>query len=224
LLAWNEAINLTAIRDPAAVAVRHVADSLVGIGVLHARSIERFVDLGSGGGFPGLPLAAAVAGTTSLLVESVAKKTRFLETVATAVGLDRRIAVATRRAEDVGRASDQRGRWPGVTARAVASLADLVELGLPLLHPGGVLIAWKSGYPGDAAGLGGELAAARRALDEIGDGSIEVGPSVAELAGPGSRSAVEAIADHRLVVVERGRRPIAASWPRDPAARKRRPW
>jgi 16S rRNA (guanine527-N7)-methyltransferase len=225
LLAWNEAINLTAIREPAAVAVRHVVDSLVGAAVLRARAIERFADLGSGGGFPGLPLIAAGDGTEALLVESIAKKARFLETAAAAIGVGDRVGVAAGRAEDLARTPDHRGRWPAVTARAVASLADLVELSLPLLRAGGVLVAWKSGYPADAAGLGGELAAARRALAEIGDGAIEVGPSVAELAGgPDGRSAVASIADHRLVVVERGRRPIATAWPRDPAARKRRPW
>jgi 16S rRNA (guanine(527)-N(7))-methyltransferase RsmG len=197
-------------------------DSLVGLDVLRRRAIDRFVDLGSGGGFPGLPLAAA-SGARALLVDSIAKKTRFLEAAVEAVGLGGRVGVATRRGEDLARDRDERGRWPAVTARAVASLADLVELALPLLHPGGVLLAWKSGYPSDAAGLGGELAAAHAALAAVGDGSITVGPAVGDVAGTRA-AAVESIADHRIVVVERGRRPIADEWPRDPAARKRRPW
>jgi 16S rRNA (guanine527-N7)-methyltransferase len=222
LVAWNDAINLTAVREPAAIAVRHVVDSLAGLDVLRARSIERFVDLGSGGGFPGLPLAAA-AGARALLVDSIAKKARFLEASVEAVGLAGRVGVAARRAEDLARDREERGRWPAVTARAVASLADLVELALPLLAPGGVLLAWKSGYPTDALGLGGELSAAETALAAVGDGSITVGPAAADVAGTRA-PAVASIADHRIVVVERGRRPIGDHWPRDPAARKRRPW
>ena len=71
------AINLTAIRDPAAVAVRHVADSLSALAELRRRGIDRFVDLGSGGGFPGLTLAAALPADRALLVDSVAKKAAF---------------------------------------------------------------------------------------------------------------------------------------------------
>jgi 16S rRNA (guanine527-N7)-methyltransferase len=74
LLRWTEAINLTAIRDPAEAARLHVADSLAAVPVLRARSIDRFLDLGSGGGFPGLPLALALPAARAVLVESVGKK------------------------------------------------------------------------------------------------------------------------------------------------------
>jgi 16S rRNA (guanine527-N7)-methyltransferase len=227
LLAWNAAINLTAIRDPAAIAIRHVADSLTAVPVLRERGIEGFIDLGSGGGFPGVPLAAALPAERALLVDSVAKKARFLTTVVEAVRLGGRVAVATERAESVARDGDRRGRWPAVTARAVAALADLVELGLPLLRPGGVLLAWKRGDPGDAAGLGGELAAARRALAAVDDGGrMEVMPETAAApargAGPGGPLA--GLAGHRLVVIERGRGAVGGAWPRDPAARRRTPW
>ncbi len=115
-----------------------------------------------------------------------------------------------------------RGHWPAVTARAVATLAELVELGLPLLAPGGVLVAWKRGDPGDAAGLGGELATAARALGAID----RRGRIVTEDALPAGATieVMEDLADHRLVIVERSRAPIAAAWPRDPAARRRQPW
>src|SRR4029079_15248598 len=74
LLAWNAAINLTAVRDPAAIAIRHVADSLTGLRVLRERGVDRFVDLGSGGGYPGIPLAAALPADRALLADSTAKK------------------------------------------------------------------------------------------------------------------------------------------------------
>ncbi len=216
LLAWNAAINLTAIRDPTDVAIRHVADSLSALPILVERGIDRFVDLGSGGGFPGLPLAAALPAIRGLLVESVGKKARFLETAVAAVGLLGRVEIAAVRAETLAADPHHRTSWSAVTVRAVAALPDLVELALPLLRPGGVLIAWKSGDPGDPGGLGGELRAAVRALATIGDGRIAVRDAQPETPA--------GLAGHRLVVVERGRRPIAPTWPRDSAARRRRPW
>jgi 16S rRNA (guanine527-N7)-methyltransferase len=194
---------------------------------LRSRGVDRFVDLGSGGGYPGLPLAAALPADRAVLVESIAKKARFLDAATGAMGLADRVRVIPIRAETLARDAGQRGRWHAVTARAVASLPDLVELGLPLLRPGGLLLAWKSGDPADLDRLGGELRAAELALAAVGDGRISVGEPVAATAAgapAADRAALAPIHDHRLIAVERGRRPIAAGWPRDPAARKRRPW
>src|SRR6185369_17877151 len=133
LLAWTGAINLTAIRDPAAIAIRHVVDSLTGLAILRDRGIDRFVDLGSGGGFPGIPLAAALPADRALLIDSIGKKVRFLETVVAAVGLGGHVAAEPARSESLASNRADRGRWPAVTARAVAPLAELIELALPLL-------------------------------------------------------------------------------------------
>jgi 16S rRNA (guanine(527)-N(7))-methyltransferase GidB len=206
LLAWTTAINLTAIRDPAAVALKHVVDSLTGVAVLRDRGADRSIDLGSGGGYPGLPIAAVLPAARSLLLEPIAKKATFLSVVAAATGLTDTVEAAPVRAEALAADARHRGRWPAVTARAVASLADLVELAFPLLTPGGCLVAWKRGD------LGPELAAAERAIAALGGGSLEVRP--VEVAGLG---------DHRLVIATiRGQAPSA--YPRDPAMRKRRPW
>ena len=211
LLAWNEAINLTAIREPAAIAVRHVVDSLAAARVLERRgprggSVRGLLDLGSGGGYPGIPLAAVLPVERALLVESVGKKAAFLETAVAGTGLAPRVAVAKERAEALARDARHRERWPAVTARAVGALAELVELAFPLLLPGGVLVAWKRGP------LDEEIAAARRALAGLGGGRIEVLPVT-----------VTGLEDHGLVVVtKRGR--TADEFPRDPAARRRRPW
>ena len=136
LLAWTVSINLTAIRDPEAVATAHVIDSLTAVEALAARGIDQFLDLGSGGGYPGLPLAAALPAERALLVEPIAKKVRFLETVIAATGLADRVEAAAVRAEALAADPRHRGRWPAVTARAVAPLAELVELSFPLLAPG----------------------------------------------------------------------------------------
>ena len=206
LVAWTTAINLTAIRDPAAIALEHIIDSLTAVAVLRERGADRSIDLGSGGGYPGLPIAAVLPATRCLLLEPIAKKAAFLSVVAAATGLTDTVEAAPVRAEALAADGRHRGRWSAVTARAVASLAELVELAFPLLAPGGCLVAWKRGD------LGPELAAAERAIAGLGGGSLEIRP--VEVAGLG---------DHRLVVATtRGRVPSA--YPREPATRKRRPW
>lgn len=186
LLAWTSSINLTALRDPVAVARLHVLDSLTAVPLFRARGVTRFVDIGAGGGFPGLPLALALPADAAVLVESIGKKARFLEVAAAAVGAGDRVTVAATRAESLARSAAQRERWQAVTARAVARLDELVELAFPLLAVGGVLVAWKRGQ------IEGELSAARRAATAVGGGRIDVlEAGTSELAG------------HVLVVVEK---------------------
>lgn len=205
LLAWTQAINLTAIREPSAVALLHVVDSLTAVPILRARGVSRVLDVGSGGGFPGLTLAAALPGERVLLVDSIAKKVGFLQTVIEATGLGSRVAAEAVRAEALGHDPRDREAWPAVTSRAVAALSELVEVGLPLVEPGGVLVAWKR-LPLDE-----ELASAGPALDALRAGRLEVAdPEV-----PG-------LEDHRLIVVERAG-PIDPRFPRDPGERRQRP-
>ena len=205
LLAWTTAINLTAIREPAEVARLHVLDSLAAVPHLRRLGIARLLDIGSGGGFPGLPVAAALGADRALLLDSVGKKVRFLRTVIEATGLERRVAAEAARAEAVARDPRDREGWPAVTARAVASLAELVELGLPLVAPGGVLVAWKREPVDD------ELGSAAGAL-----AALRAGPVTVVKAG------IPGLEGHRLVIVPRAG-PIDARFPRDPAERRRRP-
>lgn len=206
LLAWNRAINLTAITDPAEVARRHVGDSLAAVDVIRAGPHGTLLDLGSGGGFPGLPLAAVLSETRALLLDATAKKVAFLDVVRRAVGLASRVDVVASRAEAVEPAGPA-GGWEVVTARAVGTLADLAELALPLLAAGGRLVAWKRGD------ISAELDAARRAGAALGASE----PVVHAL--PGALG----LAGHAVVVV-RKEGPTPVGYPRDPAARKRRPW
>jgi 16S rRNA (guanine527-N7)-methyltransferase len=206
LLAWTSSINLTGIRDPAAVALGHVVDSLSALTLLRERGIDRFVDLGSGGGFPGLPLAAALPATRTLLLEPIRKKAGFLSAVAGAVGLSAIVEAAPVRIEALAADERHRGRWPAVTARAVAGLGELIELAFPILEPGGVLLAWKRGD------LDTQWAAAERAVAALGGGTLERQPV-----------AVPGLHGHCLIVATAtGRVPDA--YPRDPGARRRRPW
>jgi 16S rRNA (guanine527-N7)-methyltransferase len=206
LLAWNAAINLTAVRDPVDIARRHVLDSLVAVPVLERLGIRSFVDVGSGGGFPGVPLAAALPADRALLVESIGKKAGFLEAAVDATGLTDRVEVAATRVEDLAAEPGGRESWPAVLARAVGPLAELVELAFPLLAPGGSLVAWKGKLADD------ELAAGQRAVAGLGGGRI------ANVAAPSPGQP-----GHRLVIAtKRGRTGVA--YPRSPAKRRRRPW
>jgi 16S rRNA (guanine527-N7)-methyltransferase len=222
LLAWNAAINLTAIREPAEIAVRHVLDSLTGLRILESRHVLRFLDLGSGGGYPGLPLIAAMAASRVRLIESVAKKARFLDTVVAATGLGALAEVLPIRAEALAIDAARTGRVTAVTARAVAPLAELVELSFPILGSGGWLVAWKSASA--VASDGPELAAARRAIAVIDPAAtISIEPALPAAVDPGN-PAISALADHQLVIIERRAERIDGAWPRNPATRRRQPW
>lgn len=134
------------------------------------------------------------------------KKAAFLDAVAGATGLADRVDARAERAE-----VQARDRWDVVTARAVGPLADLIEIGLPLLSPGGRLIAWKR------HGIDAELAAARRAAAAIGGAPPSWRDHPARLAD------AMGLLGHGVVIVTK-RAATPATYPRDPAARKRRPW
>ena len=233
LVAWNQHINLTAIRTPDGIARLHILDSLTAVRLIRERAgpAPSIIDLGSGGGYPGLPLAVALPAGRLTLVDSVAKKTRFLEVVAAAArealagdaitnlpdGQPDPVAieVIAARAEQLA-ADDHRESWDVVTVRAVGSLVEVVELGLPLLRRGGLLVCWKretgsaeADTPG-AGGLDREMREARTLGTELGGDPPEVVP--VEAAGlPG----------HRLVLVHKAH-PTPRRFPRVPAERRRR--
>jgi 16S rRNA (guanine527-N7)-methyltransferase len=189
LLAWNPAINLTAITDPERIAVLHVLDSLTAVPFVAARrGSPRLLDLGSGGGFPGIPLAAAVPAADVILVESIGKKARFLEAAVLATGLEDRVGVMAVRAESLA-APVRDGEiepFDVVTARAVGALDELIRLAFPLLASGGRLVAWKRGD------LDAEIRTATRAAAPLGGARI----TVRETTVPG-------LAGHVLVVAEK---------------------
>jgi 16S rRNA (guanine527-N7)-methyltransferase len=205
LMAWNGAINLSGIRGPELIARDQVLDSLTALPLLRRAGAQEFLDIGSGGGFPGLPLAVALPARRALLVESVGKKARFLTTAVEAMGLGDRVAVAATRAETLAADPRQRGHWQVVMARAVADMTDLAELALPLLQIGGLLVAWKRQPVND------ELARADSAIHQLRGRLIRLQPVV-----------VPGLEEHVLVVVEKVAE-TPREFPRDPAARRRRP-
>lgn len=146
LLEWNERAGLTSLTEPVEVVRRHFAESIAcGVALRRAGLLAdgvSVVDIGSGGGLPGLPLRITWPQVRVTLVEASGRRCRFLEAVIEDLGLAG-TEVVQARAEDAGRAPEHRGAHDLVVARAVAPLAVLVEYALPLLRPGGTLAALK---------------------------------------------------------------------------------
>ena len=154
----NKKFNLTRIVDPLDAITLHVVDSLIVTRVVELGVDRCFLDLGTGAGFPGIPLAI-VTGARGVLLDSVGKKVDAVAEFCEQLGLDG-LSAAHARVEDFAR--DHRGEFDVVCARAVAQTNVLVEYGAPLLSRGGKLVVMK-GSPSDE-----ELAAAVRAADLCG--------------------------------------------------------
>ncbi len=198
---WNEKVNLTAILDDEGIAVRHIMDSLTLLPFLdqylpkdQAAGLN-LIDVGTGAGFPGLPLKIQRPDLQVLLLDSLTKRIRFLDAVIAALHLD---GIDTRhdRAEDAGHRSDLRERFDVATARAVASLPVLCEYCLPFVRTGGAFLAMK----GLAAG---EAAEAARAIHLLG-GKLK---AVHEFILPGTEM-------KRAVIIIEKVRPTPAAYPR----------
>ena len=153
--------NLTAILDPIAMRRKHVVDSLACLSTARIGDGELVVDLGSGAGFPGIPIAAVHPSAHVILVDATAKKTEFLRMAVDRLGLAN-VSVLQMRAEDMGRDVQWREQVSCVTARGVAPLRVLLELALPLCRVGGRLVALKG------ARVDEEIGEAAEALKKLG--------------------------------------------------------
>ena len=199
LLSWNQRVNLTAIRTPAGVDELHFLDSLACLLAGFAQG-DSVLDVGAGGGFPGLPLKIARPDLSLTLLESTGKKARFLEHVVAALGLAE-VRIVNDRAETFA----GRDAFDVVVARALGPLPVLLELTLPFTRAGGRVLAMKKG-----AGLTLEIASARRALELLGG----------ELDAPVSYELGD---EERQIVVVRKARPTPAVFPRRPGMPAKNP-
>ena len=142
LIEWNTRFNLTAIRSPQDIRVKHFLDSLTCVLAMRDTPVERLVDIGSGAGFPGIPLKIVYPKMHVTLVESVGKKADFCRHVVNTLGLEN-VEVLQERAEVLGHAPAHRERYDWAVARAVAILPVLAEYLLPLVRVGGSMLAMK---------------------------------------------------------------------------------
>jgi 16S rRNA (guanine527-N7)-methyltransferase len=164
LLEWNSRINLTAVTDSEGVFVRHFLDSLscvTALGCLDLPTGPRLIDVGTGAGFPGIPIKIACPTIQLTLLEATGKKVRFLDHLRCALGLGQ-TEVLNARAEEVGHSPDHRERYDWAVARAVAEMSVLAEYLLPLVRVGGAVLAQK----GERAPA--EVQGAARAIETLG--------------------------------------------------------
>ncbi len=180
LLLWNDKVNLTAITDPLAVAVKHYIDAIAPANLIPPAA--RVLDIGAGGGFPGLPLKILQPALTLTLVDAARKKVSFLNHVGRVLGLTGYRAVHLR-LEKVKRAGETKARTAAgglgpfdvIVSRALSSLEDYLALAVPLVADKGLILALKGRI--SAA----EAAAARQFLTTIASAG-EAGPGVPGLA------------------------------------------
>jgi 16S rRNA (guanine527-N7)-methyltransferase len=137
----EERASVSSVTEPARAWRVHVDDSLTGLEVPALAEARRIADIGSGAGFPGLPLAVALPDAQVDLIESIGRKCEFVKRAIAAAGVDN-ATVLNARSEELA-IDDRRGSYDAVTARAVGRLSTLAELASPLLRDGGVLVAWK---------------------------------------------------------------------------------
>jgi 16S rRNA (guanine527-N7)-methyltransferase len=142
LLEWNARFNLTAIRSPQEMRVKHFLDSLSCLLAMREASMERVIDVGTGAGFPGLPLKIVCPKMRLTLVESVGKKAEFCRQVIQTLQLEG-VRVVQERAEVLGQSNEHRERYDWAVGRAVANMPVLAEYLLPLVKVGGRMMAMK---------------------------------------------------------------------------------
>jgi 16S rRNA (guanine527-N7)-methyltransferase len=195
LLAWNQKFNLTAIRDSESIRTKHFLDSFSCALAWKSAPPTQLIDVGTGAGFPGIPLKILYPNLKLTLVESVGKKAMFCQHIVRVLGLEQ-VEVIQARAEELGQNSQYREKYDWAIARAVANLNVLSEYLIPLVRLGGSMLAQK-GESGPA-----EAQSAEEAMALLGGKLKQLIPvnlpSVAE--------------DRYLVVVEK----IAATPPKYP--------
>ena len=207
LTVWNATVNLTAVSGWEEVQTRHFLDSLAASKALLETVLDGsngLLDVGSGAGFPGLPLKIAFPRIDLTLLEATAKKTAFLVHVVKTLGLEG-VEVVTGRAEDEAHRPEMRERFGAVVSRAVARLDVLAELCLPFCAVGGVMIAQKGPKVEE------ELRQARNAIDILGGRAKDRGMLVTPPVGIGT-----------LVVIEKQRQ-TPTHYPRRPGIPSKRP-
>lgn len=205
LLDWNTRMNLTALTAPEDVAVKHIIDSLTAYDAALFDGARTLIDVGTGAGLPGIPLAVYAPHLTVTLLDSLNKRVRFLTEVTAAMGLPN-VRCIHARAEEAARTAEHRAAYDIVVSRAVARLPVLLEYTLPFVRVGGTLLALKGRAYAE------EQKEARRAAEVLGGGRITARP--VHLPG---------LDDVRAILTVTKERQTPAAYPRGGGAPPRRP-
>lgn len=205
LLDWNTRMNLTALTAPEDVAVKHIIDSLTAYDAALFDGARTLIDVGTGAGLPGIPLAVYAPQLTVTLLDSLNKRVRFLTEVTAAMGLQN-VRCIHARAEEAARTAEHRAAYDIVVSRAVARLPVLLEYTLPFVRVGGTLLALKGRAYAE------EQKEARRAAGVLGGGRITARP--VHLPG---------LDDVRAILTVTKERQTPAAYPRGGGAPARRP-
>ena len=205
LLDWNTRMNLTALTAPEDVAVKHIIDSLTAYDAALFDGARTLIDVGTGAGLPGIPLAVYAPQLTVTLLDSLNKRVRFLTEVTAAMGLQN-VRCIHARAEEAARTAEHRAAYDIVVSRAVARLPVLLEYTLPFVRVGGTLLALKGRAYAE------EQKEARRAAGVLGGGRITARP--VHLPG---------LDDVRAILTVTKERQTPAAYPRGGGAPPRRP-
>ncbi|WP_373230424.1 16S rRNA (guanine(527)-N(7))-methyltransferase RsmG [Cohnella sp.] len=196
LVEWNEKMNLTGITEREAVYEKHFYDSLTLAGVVQFDQQSSLADIGSGAGFPSIPLAIIYPHLQVTIIDALAKRIRFLDEVTSQLEFTKVLCLHSR-AEDAARLREHRDHYDVVTARAVARLAVLNEFCLPYVRPGGHFIAMKG------TDLSNELDESRYSVIKL-NGKIQ---DVVRLTLPS-----EGAERHLVICVKKG--PTPSAYPR----------
>ena len=188
ILAWNEKVNLTNITDPAEFRIKHNADSLMCVDFPEFLDAETVIDVGTGGGFPGIPLAVYAPEKQFTLLDSLNKRLKIIDELAGELGI-KNITLVHGRAEDAARAKEHREKYDRCVSRAVSNLATLSEYCLPFIKVGGYLLAYKG------PGAEEEVKEAAKALKILGGSLVDIRETSMEEYG----------LDHRILVIKKVR-------------------
>lgn len=142
LVEWNEKMNLTAVTDPSEISIKHFLDSIAPLSVLDLRENSKIIDVGTGAGFPGVPIKIMRSDIDLTLLDSLNKRINFLKEVSEKICI-KKISFVHGRAEDLGKDKEYREKYDYAVSRAVANLKVLSEYCIPFLKLGGIFAAFK---------------------------------------------------------------------------------
>ena len=205
LLDWNQKFNLTAIKDVESIRTKHFLNSFSCVMAWGATPPHHLVDVGTGAGFPGLPLKILYPSTRVTLIESVGKKAMFCEHMIRMLNLEN-VQVIKARAEEIGQMSVHREAYDCAVARAVAGMNVLSEYLLPLVRIGGMMLAQK-GESGPAEAQSNE-----KAMEVLG-GKLQ---QIMQVNLPG-------VADDRFLVIVNKSHATPPKYPRKPGVPMKQP-